>query len=216
MALQRCPVKDTVCVNDRWGSGDSCKHGGYYTCTDRYNPGTLLNHKWENCLTIDEHSWGYRRNAGLSDMLSVDELLTELASTVACGGNMLLNVGPTAEGMIVPVFQERLLQLGQWLQINGESIYATKPWRSQNDTAADVWYTSKNSTVYGILLSWPSNNQVVLTQPIPLDHAKVTLIGYGAVTWTKNGNSMTVVLPNIPVSSLPSQNAWVLKFTGVK
>lgn len=38
------PVKDTVLVNDRWGSGDRCKHGGAYTCADRYNPGVLLFH----------------------------------------------------------------------------------------------------------------------------------------------------------------------------
>jgi alpha-L-fucosidase len=56
-------------------------------------------------------------------MLSADELISELASTVACGGNMLLNVGPTAEGMIIPVFQERLLQIGAWLKVNGDSIY---------------------------------------------------------------------------------------------
>jgi hypothetical protein len=39
-------------VNDRWGGGTGCKHGGYYTCTDRYNPGHLVNHKWEDCFTV--------------------------------------------------------------------------------------------------------------------------------------------------------------------
>ncbi|CAG0922794.1 unnamed protein product, partial [Notodromas monacha] len=57
------PVRDTVVVNDRWGSTMACSHGGYYTCTDRFNPGTLQPHKWENCWTIDKQSWGYRRNA---------------------------------------------------------------------------------------------------------------------------------------------------------
>jgi len=51
------PVKDVIAVNDRWGAGDSCNHGGYYSCDDRYNPGTLQVHKWENCMTIDQHSW---------------------------------------------------------------------------------------------------------------------------------------------------------------
>ncbi len=46
------PVKDTVVVNDRWGAGDICHHGDYYTCDDRYSPGKLLNHKWENCMTL--------------------------------------------------------------------------------------------------------------------------------------------------------------------
>ena len=44
------PVKETVVVNDRWGAGDICHHGSFYTCDDRYNPGKLQNHKWENCI----------------------------------------------------------------------------------------------------------------------------------------------------------------------
>ncbi len=54
------PVKDNVVINDRWGAGDICHHGSYYTCDDRYNPGKLQNHKWENCLTLDYQSWGFR------------------------------------------------------------------------------------------------------------------------------------------------------------
>jgi len=210
------PVRDTVVTNDRWGAGDSCVHGGYYTCEDRYNPGKLLNHKWENCLTIDSQSWGYRRNANIADMLTIDQLISELASTVACGGNMLLNVGPTAEGMIIPVFAERLLQIGAWLDVNGDSIYSTVPWRAQNDTAANVWYTQKGSSVYAILLSWPASNQVVLTQPKPTPNAGANFLGYGPVKFQTNGfGSITILLPSLPISALPNPHAWAFQLTGV-
>jgi len=59
----------------------------------------------------------------------------------SCGGNILINVGPTADGMIVPIYEERLRQLGSWLKVNGEAIYASKPWKQQKDTATSyVWF----------------------------------------------------------------------------
>ena len=53
---------------------------------------------------------------------------------------MLMNIGPTHDGRIVPIFQERLTQMGSWLKVNGEGIYASKPWRVQNETkTAGIW-----------------------------------------------------------------------------
>ncbi|XP_043940762.1 tissue alpha-L-fucosidase-like [Protopterus annectens] len=132
------PIKDKVVVNDRWCNNCSCHHGGYYNCADKYKPGTLPDHKWEMCTSIDPYSWGYRRNMRVSDLMDVPSILKELVQTVCFGGNYLLNVGPTKDGMIAPIFQERLLDVGRWLKVNGEAIYGSKPWRVQMDNSTGI------------------------------------------------------------------------------
>ncbi|XP_072142643.1 tissue alpha-L-fucosidase-like [Dermacentor andersoni] len=219
------PVRDTVLVNDRWGKGTPCKHGDFYNCKDHYDPGTLVEHKWENAMTVDKDSWGYRRNARLADYHTIEELLAELASTVSCNGNFLLNVGPTSDGVIHPAFEERLTQMGTWLDVNGEAIYGSRPWRSQNDTVAPgVWYTSKNDTVYAIVLKWPKNNKLALGSLSLRKGATVSMLGldgydltpYNAVTpenW-RNVGLTVITFPPLTPDVLPTPWAWVLKIQG--
>jgi len=154
------PVKDTVVVNDRWGNTTRLKHGGYYSGEDRQQPGkTLLGHKWENCLTIDRYSWGYNRMQQIENYLPDYEILQQLTSTVAFGGNLLLNVGPTADGIILPIFQERLVSVGDFLEINGEAIYKTRPCKEvQNETAVEgAYYTCKPDQDLAYLSIVPTN-----------------------------------------------------------
>lgn len=213
------PVKDTVVTNDRWGAGDICHHGSYYTCTDNYNPGVLLSHKWENCMTLDKNSWGYRRNLNLGDVNTIEYVIESLVTTVSCGGNLLLNVGPTKEGHIPPIFEERLRQMGQWLQVNGEAIYETIAWKHQNDTTnPDVWYTTKpgNNPVYAILLKYPAQTQQVkLTAPVPSQTTSISLLGYnGTLDWTAGTQAIYIDLSKV---NLPADLkwSWVFKLTDI-
>ena len=65
--------------------------------------------------------------------------------------NLLLNVGPMSDGTLDPVFEERLLEMGAWLNVNGEAIYDTVPWKYQNDTPAqDIWYTTTKVCWYSL------------------------------------------------------------------
>lgn len=209
------PVKDTVVVNDRWGIGTSCKHGSYYSCQDRYSPGVLQPHKWENAMTLDRASWGYRRNAAALDYLTIQELLSQLASTVSCGGNMLINVGPTHDGRIPPLMEERLRQLGSWLDINGAGIYGSRAWKVQNDTGTHgVWYTANNDKTYAIVLQWPSDNTLLLGSAAPTQQTTVNMLGYsGPLQFAPQSPGMKVTFPDM--SKVSSQWAWVLELTGV-
>ncbi|XP_046581904.1 alpha-L-fucosidase-like [Haliotis rubra] len=217
------PVKDSVVVNDRWGNDTWCKHGDYYTCSDKYNPGVLSKHKFEDATTIDKVAWGFRRNALLSDFNTIEELLQQFVTVVSCGGNFLLNAGPTPDGMITPIFEERLRQIGQWLNVNGDAIYATRPWTTQNDTATpSVWYTSKKSatgiSVYAIALSWPKGDNLELAAPQAGPATKVALLGYPGYFDFKAGatSGMTIMIPGIPPNRLPCQWAWVFRLDNLK
>ncbi|XP_023407951.2 plasma alpha-L-fucosidase isoform X2 [Loxodonta africana] len=215
------PVRDIVVTNDRWGAGTICKHGGYYTCQDRYHPGHIMPHKWENCMTIDKVSWGYRRNAGICDYFTIEELVKQLVETVSCGGNLLMNIGPTRDGIISPIFEERLRQMGTWLSVNGEAIYGTHTWRSPNDTVTpDVWYTfkPKENLVYAIFLKWPTSGYLFLGEPKAIwSSTMVKLLGHGQpLNWTSlEPSGIVVKLPQLTISQLPCQWGWTLSLTNV-
>ncbi|RUS78019.1 hypothetical protein EGW08_014236, partial [Elysia chlorotica] len=232
------PVKDHVVTNDRWGSGTMCHHGGYLTCQDHYNPKTKQARYFEDSTTMDRLAWTFRRDLRLSDVHSMEEVTALIAQVVSCGGNVLINVGPTKDGVIVPIFEERLRQMGNWLAVNGEGIYGTRPWTFQNDSlSGNVWYTSKLAPapdspdnkkpstltdVYAILLQWPDhpNRSLTLTCPAPTDATVVTLLGYHGppFPWKRHqaGHGMDISVPVIPAAAMPCQWAWVLKLTNIR
>jgi len=217
------PVKDTVVTNDRWGAGCMCHHGGYLTCQDKWNPSSKQTRKFEDATTMDKYAWTHRRNMRLSDVHSMEEVVAIIAQVISCGGNLLINVGPTKDGVIIPIFEERLRQMGQWLGVNGEGIYKTRPWTYVNDTlAADVWYTSKESqsmerTVYAIMLKWPKDDVLTLNRPITSIDTKVTMLGMpGEIEFVATETAgLTIKLPQVPVNKLPCQWGWVFKITDV-
>ena len=116
-------VGEEAIVNDRWG------HGAQYGFrTPEYSAGiTQTDRPWAECRGIGR-SFGLNRNEPLSNYLTSKELIRHFAKTVAAGGGMTLNVGPAADGIIPMIQQERLLDLGKWLEINGEAIYGTRPY----------------------------------------------------------------------------------------
>ncbi|XP_035826116.1 alpha-L-fucosidase isoform X2 [Aplysia californica] len=220
------PVKDFVVTNDRWGNGIACHHGGFLTCHDRYNPGVLQKRKFENAMTLDTRSWGYRRDMKLKQILSIEEVLETLVITISCNGNILINVGPTKDGTIDPVFEERLRQLGSWLGVTGEAVYGSRPWTYQNDTHnSDVWYTMKSMetdsksemSVYAFLLKWPDSDILKLGAPQASSSTVVTLLGYsGQLDYDYSpGYGLVIQIPPIPFNKMPCEWVWVFKLTNI-
>ncbi|MCR5013149.1 MAG: alpha-L-fucosidase [Bacteroidales bacterium] len=117
-------VGDEAIVNDRWGNGQ--QHGFR---TPEYSAGiTLTDRPWAECRGLGR-SFALNRNEPLENYMSSQELIRHFATLVAAGGGMTLNVGPAADGKIPMLQQERLLELGRWLDINGEAIYGTRPYK---------------------------------------------------------------------------------------
>ena len=135
-------VGEEAIVNDRWGDGQ--QHGFR---TPEYSAGiTLTDRPWAECRGLGR-SFGLNRNEPLGNYMTSDELIRHFCILVAAGGGMTLNVGPAADGKIPLLQQERLLDLGKWLETNGEAIYGTRPYKkfyemkpvslTRNDTVID-------------------------------------------------------------------------------
>ncbi|MBC8470821.1 MAG: alpha-L-fucosidase [Planctomycetes bacterium] len=126
--FNNAPNEKDLVINDRWGKGIRHKHGGFYTT--EYGSGMDDDsHPWEENRGMG-FSYGYNRAENLQDYRSAQELILMLIDIVSRGGNLCLDIGPRADGTIPVIMQERLLQIGQWLRINGEAIYGTRMWKA--------------------------------------------------------------------------------------
>jgi len=122
------PVKNTVVTYDRWGRDVRFKHGLVFT--PEYQPELdFANHYFEENRGMG-FSYGYNRNEDIWDYNSTQSLVLQLVDKVSRGGNFLLDVGPDEHGKIPPIMQERLLQIGDWMKVNNESIYNTVRWKN--------------------------------------------------------------------------------------
>lgn len=184
--------KKDVVVNDRWGKGLRHKHGGYYTT--EYGSG-LPNgeNAWEENRGM-AHSFGYSRTENIGDYNSSQELIYMLIDIVSRGGNFLLDIGPTGDGRIPVIMQERLLDIGKWLEVNSEAIYGTACW----DNTCQ-WTEGKKST------------ELRGEYKVKYDIMKLTVSpeeGYASkeVFFTKKGDKLFCICPVYPKNKLLVKN----------
>jgi alpha-L-fucosidase len=136
-------------LNDRW----SCPWYDYSTA--EYLLGTRsLTKKWEMCRGLGL-SFGYNQAEGPETILSGRALVRLLVEYVSHNGNLLINVGPKADGTIPEIQAQRLRSLGSWLKLHGEAIYGTRIWderqRDRLANGAEVFYTRKGRDLYAIV-----------------------------------------------------------------
>jgi alpha-L-fucosidase len=157
------PVKQEVVINDRWGKECRHKHGGYWTT--EYTPGMSgMDHPWEESRGMG-FSYGYNRAERLEHYHSGRQLVVMLVDLVSRGGNFLLDIGPAADGTIPVIMEQRLIEIGSWLKVNGEAIYGTRPWKATRQWSEGqvpkIEYNKEYSTTYDVtkLASKPEPGQ---------------------------------------------------------
>ena len=200
-------------VNNRFmlGAGEGGQHHDFvtqeYAVLDR-----ILETKWESTRGIGG-SFGFNRAEPEDYLLTAEEIVHMIADVTSKNGNLLLNVGPTANGLVPWAQASRLLAVGDWLRRNGEAIYGTRPWRQPDGRTADgtaVRFTQRHGYVYAIVLARPANNRVVFDDPQLAEATQVRLLGYGTpLRWQQRSAQVAVELPG----DVPTGPAYTLRLS---
>jgi alpha-L-fucosidase len=174
----------------------------------------IINHPWEENRGVGT-SFGYNRAEDLRNYMSSKELVDLLIEKVSSGGNLLLDIGPSADGLIPVILQERLLDIGKWLKVNGEAIYVTKPWDDRPAVKVDetVYFTSKGKDLYAICTKWPDKSLVIKGLK---KSGRVSLLGSKTIVNSEYlEGTLTIDIPSINIGNSPCEYAWIFKIEGV-
>src|SRR5665648_898593 len=132
-------------------------------------------------------------------MLSIDDLVRMFVDIISKNGNLLLNVGPMADGTIPDLQKERLEGLGAWLAVNAESVFGTRPWQvAEGETreGISVRFTQKPGILYAILLAMPGNAAITIKNLCAGPGMTAKLLGHEShLAWRQSDDGLTINLP---------------------
>ena len=190
------------------GSNDQYEN---YRTPEQEVPEKALDYPWESCITMGD-SWSYKPS---DKYKSTHQLIQLLVRTVSRGGNLLLNIGPGPDGDFDPVAYDRLKEIGDWIKINGEAIYGTKPLKPYYEKK--LVFTQKDKFVYVFYL--PDEKEKIMPEKITITSMRagkgssVFLMGFGKpLKWSKNGNGMDVEIPKQIRNKIIGQSSLTFKF----
>jgi len=178
--------------------------------------------RWQTDTSIARNSWCWTKN---NTFKSADSLIRELVDVVSKNGVLLLNVGPKPDGTISEEESAILLEMGEWLKVNGEAIYGTGIWRSYGEGTAkikegqftdgedtvysheDIRFTSKGGSLYASVLVWPEDGKVTIKSlaksddsNLPVFHGiikDISILGYDEPTWHRDEHGLHITGPVI-------------------
>jgi len=201
-------------INDRWRifGSNMIKWIPYDFKTPEYLLySSIKKKKWETCRGIG-NSFGYNKFETEKEYLSSEELIKMFVDIVSKNGNLLLNVGPMADGTIPEAQVKCLLGLGEWLEVNGEGIFGTRPWKRAEGITnenLEIRFTQKEEALYLHLLDNPKRNNVIIKDLQIENNSIIKMLGYEQnLTWNQLDEDLSILLEDLKDSP-----AYTIKIT---
>lgn len=189
---------------------DRTVHGPFenYRTPEQTVPAEILPYPWETNLTMTQ-SWGHHFQP---EYKSAERLIHTLVDVVSKGGNFLLNVAPTPLGTFEEEAYRRLAEIGEWMDVNGEAIYSTRPYQVYGEGEELRYTQSKDGhTIYAFALEWPGAELTLRSVSAPPGMV-VTLLGHdGNLGWSQGREGLKIELPSESVGA--TSHVWVFALT---
>ncbi|MGI9427288.1 MAG: alpha-L-fucosidase [Bythopirellula sp.] len=175
------------------------KYGDFITPEQHVPERGIPGVDWETCMTMNT-TWGYSRHDHA--WKSAQQLVRTLVDAASKGGNYLLNIGPTGDGTIPTESVTRMQTLGQWMAVNGESIYGCSASPVGKPAWGRITMNAKNGALYLHVFDWPSAGKLTLPSIKGLtDHAEL-LDSHAKLSVDRDGDALVITLPKTPPDPL--------------